>query len=168
MKNKNLHHIKTTGFITPEAYFESFESKLKDKLNKQKALNSIEKAGFGVPKDYFKTIEKTILAKVSESKKPQVVSLFTRRNILYASSIAAAVLLLFNLSLFESKPSFDTLDSETVENYMINENIGSYEIAALLNEDDLLEENFVQYELKEENLETYILNHLDIDDLIIE
>ena len=168
MKNKNLHKIKTTGFKTPDAYFESFDKNLINKLKEQTKFDKLESSGFEVPIDYFKNIEETILAKVSKSKGPKVISLFTKRNIIYVSSIAAAVLLLFNLSIFKSNLSFDSLDSETVENYMINEDISFYEIASLLPEEGLIEENFIKHNFNTENVEIYLLDNLDVEDLFID
>jgi uncharacterized membrane protein YvbJ len=105
---------------------------------------------------------------VSEQKNTKVISLFNKKSIIYVTSIAAAVLLLFNLSVFEKTPSFDKLDTETVENYFLNENISSYEIAAVLSDEELNDAISIDFNFDEENIEAYLLEHADIETLMIE
>ncbi|GAA4933478.1 hypothetical protein GCM10023314_02430 [Algibacter agarivorans] len=167
MKNKNLHNIKSAGFKTPKDYFESFDDKIFSKLNKENHLESIKKTGFKVPDDYFESLDEHILDNNLSEKETKVIQLFCKRNLVYISSIAAAILLLFNLSIFENTPSFNTLDIETVENYILDENISSYEIAALLSDEH--EENIIiDYSIDEDNIEEYLLNNADIEALMIE
>ena len=167
MNNKKTHNIKSTGFNTPEGYFESFDEKILSKLDKMSPLEHLE-SGFNAPKDYFNTIEDRIIHVVSEQKNTKVISLFNKKSIIYVTSIAAAVLLLFNLSVFEKTPSFDKLDTETVENYFLNENISSYEIAAVLSDEELNDAISIDFNFDEENIEAYLLEHADIETLMIE
>ncbi|WP_299556189.1 hypothetical protein [Seonamhaeicola sp.] len=162
--NKNkLDHIKESGFKVPKGYFDSLEDHIMSELKLKELTNST--SGFKTPDTYFDALEDTILNKVSEERETKVIRLFSRKTMVYASGIAAAVLLLFGLLFFESKPSFDDLDNETVENYILNENIDSYEIASLLNEEDLIEENFVEFTIDEDVVEDYIFDNLDVEDL---
>ncbi|ALJ06396.1 hypothetical protein APS56_15185 [Pseudalgibacter alginicilyticus] len=167
MKTINKHKIEDTGFTVPNDYFKSFE----DNISSQAKLNSmVTKAGFKTPSNYFETLEDKIMNQVSEKDTSKLIPLFSKINVLYISSIAAAILLLFNLSIFENPSSWnwDTIDSETVENYLMYENIGAYEIASTLDDIEFLEENFVNQQINEDILETYLLEHTDIEDLIIE
>ncbi|MDD7884859.1 hypothetical protein [Flavivirga sp. 57AJ16] len=165
MKQDKLHNIKETGFNVPDGYFNALEDALLSDIKLKKMASD---SGFKLPEGYFSTLENTIIDKVSIKASTKVVPLFRKRALIYISGIAAAVLLLFNLSIFQNKPTFNSLDFETVENYIMNENIGSYEIASLLSEEDLLEENFVDYQVVEETVETYILDYLDVEDIILE
>lgn len=166
MKKNRIHNIKETGFKVPKGYFNNLDDAL---LNNIKLKEVPDEAGFKTPANYFDSLEDTILNKVSEKGNNKVISLFSRRNLIYASSIAAAVLLLFNLSIFKNntETGWDAIDAETVENYIINENIGSYEIASLLIDEDLNEANFTEVEFTDEALENYILDHITVEDLII-
>ena len=159
--NRNLNKIKGSGFKAPENYFQGLEDSV---LNKIK-LKDIETPGFTMPKGYLDTLEDNVLAKVSENKDTKVINLYSRRNLLYVSSIAASILLLFNLSVFESNrtASFDTLDTATVENYIMNEYINSYDMASLLTDEDIVEEDFIEHSFSDENVENYILNNIDIE-----
>lgn len=167
MNNNKLNNIKSHGFKIPEGYFESFDEKILEKSNKEPSLKTME-SGFNIPKNYFKTVEDIILNEVTEQNNVKVISLFNKKNIIYITSIAAAILLLFNLSIFEKNPSFDNLDTETVENYFLNENISTYEIAAVLSDEDLNNVISIDFNFEEENIEDYLLEHADIETLMIE
>lgn len=165
MKKNSIDQIKKSGFEVPKNYFDHIEQSILDTA-KLKSLS--ETSGFKTPKNYFETLEDIILEKVSEHKTPKILPLFSRKYMIYASSIAAAVLLLFNLSIFEDKMSWDDVDVKTVENYIINENIESYDIASLMTEEDILETHFVTHKLNEDAVESYILEYVEIEDLLID
>ncbi|MFB9055738.1 hypothetical protein ACFFU9_03195 [Mariniflexile ostreae] len=160
MKN-NLSNIKKPGFKTPNNYFENFESNI---FKQAKTSNNSGQTGFKVPTSYFDTLENQIMDQVKGHHKTKVIKHFNTRHIVYISSIAAAILLWFTFS-FPETSAWDNLDSDTVENYLINEDIGSYEIASTLGSTD-----FSDYNLKinENSIEIYLLDHTDIEDLLIE
>ncbi|MFD2727287.1 hypothetical protein [Hyunsoonleella rubra] len=168
MKDKKLHNIKSTGFKVPKDYFDSFEASMLDKIQNERHLNDISSAGFKTPQNYFDTLESKVFKKLSEEKDTKVVKFNFRQTMIYISGVAAAVLIILNLPIFESNPSFDNLETETVENYIIDENISSYEIASLMSDEELNENDFVNYNLDKENIEEYLLNNADLESLMIE
>jgi hypothetical protein len=168
MKDKNLHNIKSSGFKIPKDYFDTLDKKILNNIDDANALKNIKSTSFKVPENYFDTIEKQITDKLSKEQETKVISLINKKTIIYISSIAAAILILFNLSIFDNDPSFDNLETETVENYIINESISSYEIASLFTTDQLSESDFFEHEFDEKNLEEYLLNNADIEALMIE
>ena len=117
-----------------------------------------------VPDNYFESFNEKLI----NTNEPKVIALFNKRNLVYISSIAAAILLLFNLSLFENKPTFNNLDIETVENYIEDENISSLEIASLLTDEHIEEHIVVDYSVNDVNIEEYLLNNADLEDLMLE
>ncbi|MDN3665737.1 hypothetical protein ACFFU1_17305 [Algibacter miyuki] len=164
MKTNKLHNINDSGFKTPEDYFNNLEDRV---LSNIKLNEAVSDPGFKVPDHYFDSLENKILNQVSEKETTKVIPLFNRKNLLYVSSIAAAVLLLFNLSIFETQSDWDNIDLETVENYIITENLGSEEIASLLLEDgDISEESFSDIEFTDEAVEGYFLENTSVEDLI--
>ncbi|MBJ6367639.1 hypothetical protein [Snuella sedimenti] len=166
MKKQKLHNIKSPGFKVPIGYFNSFEDTL---LSEIRLKDTLEGQGFRTPEGYFDDVEDSIMDTISsKNNTSKVVRLFSKRNLLYATSVAACFILLFSLPLLNTKITWDSLDTETVENYIMNENVGTYEIAALFNEEDLEEVDFVNHTFNEETLETYLLNHLNIENFIIE
>ena len=165
MKKNRIHNIKKTGFKTPKDYFNNLEDVI---LSEIKLQETFTESGFTAPKGYFDILEERIIDKVSKKETTKVIPLFSKRNIIYISSIAAAILLLFNLNVFNKQTTFDTIDTQTVENYILNENIGTYEIASVLSDEYLLEESFIEFKVDDDAVETYILNDLDIENLIIE
>ena len=127
MNKDNLHNIKDSGFKTPKNYFDGLEDSI---LNQIKLQEKVEDAGFKVPDNYFDSLDDKILDKVTH--KPKVISLFTKRNLLYASSIAAALVLMFNIIGNKNDITFDDLEMASIENYLSEEDFSSYEYASLL------------------------------------
>ncbi len=168
MKNKKLHHIKSSGFTIPENYFDAFEKKLQDKIQGETSLAPNVSSGFKTPEGYFETLESNIFEKVSVEHKSKVVSLINRRTLIYVSGIAAAIVLLLYLWPFDNQHSFDTLEMETVENYVLDENFSSYEIASLLTEEELHNDITVEHKLNEEHIQDYLLENADLEVLMID
>ena len=166
MKKDKLHNIKKTGFKTPEDYFNNFEDKLMDKLNSSNALSRINNPGFEVPNNYFENVENDIFNKVKEDDTP-VIQLSSRRQLYYVAGIAASIILM--LAIFINKPFEEELSVEMVEIYLEDRDLSSYELAELLADSELLEDDFVITEtsFEEDNLESYLLENSEID-LIIE
>ncbi|NJX16245.1 hypothetical protein [Tamlana crocina] len=167
MKDNKLHNIKSTGFKAPDNYFDTLEDRL---FTEAKLKANVSGPGFVMPEDYLDGLENTILNKVPKAKEPKVISIFSKRTLVYVSSIAAAILLLFNLSILETKPaSFDTLDMETVENFVLEEDVvDSDELASLITEEDLTESGFIDTNFDENQIETFLLEHLDVEDLLVD
>ncbi|MFH4967350.1 hypothetical protein V8G61_04010 [Gaetbulibacter sp. M240] len=165
MKKNKLNTIKKTGFKVPEDYFNNLEEQL---LSAAKLRDKNPSSGFGVPDGYFETLEERIMQQVPEAQDSKVISLFRNKYVLYTAGIAASILLLFNLSIFDHQTSWEDIDTETAENYVINENIGTYEIASLLELENIDETNFLELDIKEEQLETYLENNAEIETLLIE
>ena len=165
MKEDKLHNINSTGFKAPENYFDSFDEKLMQRLNEEKSIEGISSPGFTVPKDYFASVETDILNKVTPESKIKVVRLFSRKQLYYVSGIAASILLM--LAVFNGSTS-EELSVEMVEDYFAESSLDSYELAELLSDADILEDDFTITEINntEENLEDYLLENADIEAII--
>jgi hypothetical protein len=165
--NKELKNIKTTGFKTPDNYFDTIEDNVMDNIKLNNILNS-KSTGQTTPEGYFDTIEDSVFQKINSSKKEiKVIRLFTRKNMFYAASIAAAIILML-IVVLPSNPSFSNLELETVENYIYQESYSSEDIAALLTEEELKEVLYADSSYSDESLEDYILDNTTIEDFIIE
>lgn len=164
MKKNNINNIKDTGFKVPKDYFANLEDRLMSDI---KLNQTVKNSGFKLPDNYFNTLENQVLSGVSKKEPTKVIPLFNKKNLLYVASVAAAVLLLLNLSIFEKKTNWDTLNADTVENYILNGNVGTYEIASLLLEGDIEEENFTSIEFTDEAMEGYFIENANIEDLMI-
>ena len=165
---KSINNIKETGFKTPNNYFDAVEDNIMNVIQQENSVDASKETGFRTPEKYFDALEDVIFNKIAKENSPKVITLFSKRNLIYASSIAAAILLIFNLSIFDKEDPWNSLENLTLENYIINEGIDTYELAALLSEDDLLEEDFIEQNITDETLENYLLDNLDFEDLIIE
>ncbi len=166
MKKDKLHNNKSSGFKTPNQYFESFEDKLFERLNQKESIKGIESTGYKVPKDFFDSIEDNIFDKLKTENKP-VISLQSRKTFYYITGIAASLLLLFAIFINTEK-SEESLSIEMVETYLENRDLNSYEIAQLLYDTDLLEDDFtiINTPYEEDNLESYLLDNSDIETIL--
>ena len=109
--NEKFKHIKQTGFKAPDGYFDNLEDVVFNKLNAKSNLENINSPGFNVPEDYFSTIEDKVFNVLKENEKEvKVISLFSKRNLLYYSGIAAALVLMFTIFKPDSELSFDWLN----------------------------------------------------------
>ena len=66
--NKELKNIKTTGFKTPDNYFDTIEDNVMDNIKLNNILNS-KSTGQTTPEGYFDTIEDSVFQKINSSKK---------------------------------------------------------------------------------------------------
>ena len=135
----------STGFSTPEAYFE----------NRTWQVTPISNA----------EVQET------GEKSSKVVSMFTRKTLWSGLSIAAiAIIVISVLNLTTDPTSFDTLDLADIENYMVNENLAftTDELAVLLSEDAIntLTENTAI--LDDEQLIEYLEESTDMYQISIE
>jgi len=167
MRTNNLHNTKNTGFKTPNDYFETFDDRLFEKLEKDNpTLENIEDTGFTTPDDYFETLEDSIFEKLNDDNKP-FIAINRKRKLYYISGIAASILLL--LAIFINKPNnSEALSTEMVETYFTDADLDTYELAELLSDADLLDENFTITETNynEDSLEEYLLEHSDIESIL--
>ncbi|MFK5982531.1 MAG: hypothetical protein QM499_06430 [Flavobacteriaceae bacterium] len=159
---------KNNGLGLPENYFENFEERLFSKISEDIIP---KKTGFSIPEDYFNTLESNVINQINTAdKEVKVISIISKKTILYAASIAAITILAF--SIFSNKPAttINDLDIASIENYIENGNIdlNTYELTSLLNDndfDDLTAENEF---ITEEQLENYLLENIDDTSILTE
>ncbi|WP_052503401.1 hypothetical protein [Lacinutrix sp. Hel_I_90] len=151
MKNKILHNNKNSGFKVPKNYFKDFDAV---SLAEAKLKDIAPNSGFKTPDDYFKSFESVAFG--LNKKDTKVIPLFNKKNLLLFSGVAAALILFFNLNLFNNASlSISDLDTETVDNYILDE-IEVSELAALFSESELNETQFIQYSISDETLDSYL------------
>ena len=166
MEDKNNIH----GFKAPEGYFDNFEERLFSKIDEDALPNE---AGFKVPDAYFLGLEDSIIKKVTASEKQtRVIPLFQKRTLLYVASIAACAAILFSIVKTKNnlKPDFNDIQLATLDAYIEGGNleIDSYEVMAMLRDEDISAINIENDFFSEENLEEYLLENIDDNTLLIE
>lgn len=163
MKKEKLHNITNLGFKAPKGYFETFDDIVFEKINTKQHLNNINATGYNVPKDYFDTLETRVLNKIEEQKNTPVLQLPTKKHMYYITGVAASILLL--IGIFITNNNTDQLSIEMVETYFENSDFNTYELAELLSDANLLEDDFTITETNynEGNLEDYLLENSDIE-----
>ena len=112
MKNFDLdnNYKITSGFITPENYFEQFEAKIMHQISAQE----------------------------SAVKEVKVVSLFYRKQV-WMTSIAALFLLSIALPVYFNSINESSLHADTIEYYLAQQSVGTTELTKHLTNDDILE-----------------------------
>jgi len=165
MKN-NLKNISQTGFTTPKGYFNDLDADLLN-ISKIDAIKT-KITGFKAPHNYFDTLEDKLSSKISEAGKANIIQLFSKKNLVYFSGIAAAILISFSIYISKPEITFDTIDIDVVENYLSETDITSEEMVTLFTEDLLIEDEFIQDNLTGEFIDIYILSDDNLDDLLIE
>ena len=166
MKNNKLQDIHTSGFKTPKDYFSKVEEQILDELNLK---TKVEQSGFKVPDSYFDTLESKILHQVSSKNDVKVIPLQPWKKILYATAVAASLILMFNVFFKSSEQlKFEDIELSSIENYLVEGDYTSYELATLLTEEELSSFNTINSEISIDSIEDYLLDNATIEDLIIE
>lgn len=164
MGNKKSKY--TSGFKVPSAYFEALDDKLISIVSEEKFPKN---SGFNIPEDYFETLEEKILSKTVQEKETKVISILRKKNIWYASSIAAGILLVLFLNWNNSNTNTSNWELAEIETYIYNNlDIEAQDVAQLLNEEDLESLQWESLSIKEETIENYLMDSLDDTSLLIE
>lgn len=167
MKDNNLHNIKSTGFKTPDNYFESLDDTIFSKLSEDAISAKVNSSGFKVPENYFESFDAKVLTSIDNEDKSKVLPLFDWKKITYISGIAASILLAINLFFTNSNNfTLDDIDTASIESYLMNEDLSSYDIAPYLGTADLSSEHFVENRLKTSDIEDYLLQNSDVENFI--
>ncbi|MBV1924196.1 MAG: hypothetical protein KUG68_09230 [Flavobacteriaceae bacterium] len=159
----------TEGFNTPQNYFDDFEERLFLKISEDKLPKN---NGFKIPDNYFNEVEDKIFSELNQTETNngnKIISLFSKKTIYYAASIAACAIIVF--SLFNSDKSIDDIDEilvAEIEQFIEDENISfdTYEITSMLIEDEEL--NLENDLFSEELLEEYLLETINDTSLFLE
>ena len=165
MKPKDLKDIQDSGFKIPTGYLEEFEDSI---LKLASLKEKVSDSGFSIPEGYFDSVESKILSQIPEKESRKVISLINKKSIIYTTSIAASLVLMFNLIDFNTKIDINSIETSTIESYLNSEDFDSDELAALLIDSDFLDDSFDTMNFSEEAIEDYVYDNLELDDLYIE
>ena len=162
---KNLLDIKNTGFITPKDYFEDLDEVL---FSHAKLKEKVVVSGYKVPDEYFDSLEDKIVAASQKEQEPKVIKLITWHKMRYVCVVAASVALLITIFVRNNvKPvSMDTIETASIENYILNEDLEANEFASLFTEEELSDIRLINDGFSSQNIESYVFENLEIDDII--
>ena len=165
MKKNKLQNIESSGFNTPKDYF----SKLEDSILSHVQLeNKINTSAFITPENYFESLEDRISNQISDKQETRVLSLVSKRTVIAVTSIAAAIVLLFNLNIIDNGISFDTIETEALENYVSSQEFETLDMEAELIEDIDISSFILEEAISDASLENYLYNSSDFEDFISE
>jgi len=165
MNTNKLHNIKNTGFKVPKDYFGSLEDAI---LTDLKLKEMAPETGYKVPENYFESLEHKITNAIVPEKEVKVIKLFTWRKAAYVSAVAASLILMFNIFFNNTNNvNIENIETASIENYILNEDLESSEIASLFTDEDLSDVQLINDGYSSETLENYIFDNLEIEDIII-
>ncbi len=150
----------------PEGYFEGLEDQIMQAISGASVLDKNLSSGLKVPEGYLSSLEDTISKQTT--KETKVIPFFTKRNLLYVSSIAAAIIIMFSVFINAEETTFENIDVDLVEDYIIDQNIDSYQLASLLNDQELNNQDFIDLDMFSDDAEDYLIDNTDIEELMNE
>lgn len=159
---KNKSHNMKSGFKTPDNYFNQFEDNL---LSEISLKERVSKTGFNIPDGYFETFKVEIKEPASKTK---VISLFSRKTMWYAASVAAITVLLVNIPNFKTTDNFAAIGTESMESYMLTNDYDAYELSELFIDTNAFEEAILEESITDASLEDYLYNNAELEDINIE
>ena len=143
MKNFDLENNDkiTTGFKTPENYFEQFEAKMMQQIAAEQPVE----------------------------KEVKVVSLFYKKQV-WMSSIAALLLLAIAIPVYFNMASESNLDATTIESYLAQQSVGTTEWTKHLSDEDVtaLETSLGVSTSESDEIEAYLSETENLDYILNE
>jgi hypothetical protein len=149
-------------FKVPTNYFDEFENHLLNKINEEVLPKNI---GFKTPPGYFNKLDAKIKRKNnSKSKEGKLIPVVSKKNFIYAASLAAVVILVF--SVIKDTTRFYTLEEieiSNIENFINEGNIQlkQHEISILFTDEILNNMTSNQSRLSGNQLENYLLENIN-------
>ncbi len=157
-----------SGLHLPEGYFKNFEDRMMLKVMED---NLPKTNGFKTPEGYFGQVEERVMSHVTETGRPKIIPLFRSKTLWYVSGIAASLVLIISLvNGLGSDQSIEDLSANAIEEYIYEGgmDVDSYDVMALLEEEDISDITIPSEVISEESLEDYLLDNLDETSLLIE
>jgi hypothetical protein len=154
-KNKDIP--KDINYNVPDDYFIDFQERLQVQIELEEILGLKREAGFNVPDGYFDSFAKKI--EIQTKPEPKVIALYKHKWTYAIASVAAIILFLFLILPKETQITFDSLESDSIVEYLEIDNslLSEYDLGALLTDeefDDL--SSTIQFE------DSDLIDYLDI------
>ncbi|QDO94122.1 hypothetical protein FNB79_09060 [Formosa sediminum] len=161
MKLKDLHNDNTGGFKIPKDYFNTLEDSI---LSQAKLQDKVSNPGFKAPDDYFETLEARILTKLDAKPKVRTLNI---KPWAYAASIAACLVLMFTLTFSNNQThSISSINNDSLESFILNEEFNTSEMATLITDTDVFENDILNSTLSDASIDYYIESVVDLEDLL--
>lgn len=164
---KKIKDIERSGFGIPEHYMEGVEDAVFARIAEEKIRSLVSNPGFTVPDGYLNSLEDKVVTKIKDE--PKVISMFSRRNLYYISGVAASIILIFGIFTFTGgSKDEEALDPMLVEQYLIDQDIDTYDLASLLTEEDIeqMDLDIMESAFEDDSLEDYLLENVNLEEII--
>ncbi|OQD43482.1 hypothetical protein BUL40_06530 [Croceivirga radicis] len=157
----------------PKGYFENFNQRLMDRIAAEDATTAstlIPKTdGFTVPEGYFEAVQPKVSKAVATNKKTKVIPLLGLKNwMAIAASIAIAIVTYLGINRTNTNSiALDSLSNAEILAYLNNQtDVTTYDLAELVNPDNINTNLFSETQLEEELILDYFDENLDDLDTI--
>jgi hypothetical protein len=166
MKDRTENTSKETGFRVPEGYFDGISDKVFNTIHFNDVSELPKNDGFKVPEGYFESVENAVESHLKNDESGTVIPFNYKKTLYYISGIAAALVIYFSVLTKNQNSSEVTV--EMVQSYFEYKNMDSYELAELLIESDLIniEDVNIQSSIDDDELEAYLLEHANLEQII--
>lgn len=166
MKSNELPNKADRSFKVPENYFQELDAEIFAKIDFEKSIKSSNKSGFIAPSDYFENIDQQILERTRPKNPGKVVSFFSLKNVAVISGIAASLLIFITLVFTKVNPlDFTDIETASIESYLFEKDINTYEMAQILELNNIDLYDVTGSDLTESTLEDYLFENATLDDL---
>ena len=156
-KRKNIDKFKV-----PTNYFDEFENHLLNKINEEVLPKNI---GFKTPTGYFNKLDFKIKRKKnSKLKVGKLIPVVSKKNFMFAASIAAMVILVFSVIKDTTRVyTLEEIEITSIENFINEGNIQlkQHEISILFTDEILNKMSSNQSRLSGNQLENYLLENIN-------
>jgi hypothetical protein len=138
MKTHLENNKSTSGFMTPNDYFDNLSDNIVEKINGEVTTNLIPKAsGFVAPEDFFVKNEVRLLTIINHTES-KVIHL--KHTLYKVSGIAAVILLtIIGSMIYKTAETYNNEFAEMSYLEMHSEEISIYEVGALLDNKEIIE-----------------------------
>ena|SRR5690606_30794801 len=177
MKNNKLPYHINPGFKIPEQYFQDFENRLMEAIQKDNASPvSMEtysgRSGFSMPEGYFSNLEDRILDKINKDQ-PKIIPLFPARKMFYAAAVAAVFIGIISTMFFRDVTTVYTMDSielSALENYIEEGyfDLDYNELSAFMTEEGYSFGNYNTDGISDEAVYNYINENIEDPEFLFE
>ncbi len=161
---------KGADYKIPENYFIDFQERLHVQIEFEEIVGTKKATGFTVPDGYFANFPEKVSQQIKQTEQPtKVVSLFKTKWLYAAASVAAIVLLVFILKPFDTTYTFDSIENDTIAEYLETNTVflSAYDVGELLTDEEL--ENISNtIELEDTEVLDYLETITDPYDLMIQ
>lgn len=172
MKTNSSTYSNKTGFEAPEGYFQELNEKLLDAaMDSKQQISSVHSTGFNTPTGYFDNLENDLIIASKKHGDGKVVSLFSKKRLLYVSGIAAIFIgIISTLLLNPASKSIDNIEISAIEEYIEDGNVdfNFNEVSSFIFDEGYVVDNLESTNYNDDAIFDYLSENIEDPTLMME